>query len=103
MISVISPRNRCFFEQFRNYLPILGRIDAEGIVSGFDYANLVAVFEGAQLLQALGAFQRADGEAGVFEEEVAAIDVEADMLEVGGPVRRVAPIWDRSARKIDRV
>ncbi len=64
-------------------MPIFGRVDAERFVLGFDHADFEAVFEGAQLFQSFGLFERADGEVGVSQQKIAPVDVEADVFEVG--------------------
>src|SRR6185295_12180188 len=70
-----------FFVEFRHSCPILGRIDAQRFVLGFNHSNLKPVLERAQLLQPFGLFERADREIGIVEQEIAAIDVESNVLE----------------------
>ncbi len=70
--------------KLRNQLPVRRRIDAERFIFRFYDANAEAVFERAQLFQALCLFQGADGKIGIGEQELAAVDVEADVFEIGG-------------------
>src|SRR5436853_2095500 len=76
------------FEQLRYALQIGRRIDAQGFVLGCDHTYAVPVLERSQLLEALGFFQRPHRQAGVAKQEVALIDVEADVLEVHGAAVR---------------
>ena len=84
-------------------LPILGRVDAERIVFGFHDADLVTVFEGPELLQAFGFFERSDGEVRVAEQEVAPVDIESDVLEVSRGIGVRPPVGNGGAGKINRV
>ena len=81
---------------------VLGRIDTKGFVFGLDDANFEAVFEGAQLLEALRLLERADGEIRVSQQKVAAVAIEADVLVV----HRVAAtpnVGDGGTREVDSV
>ena len=74
----ILPRTRKLIDPFQ----ILRRIHAQRFVFGFDHADLIAVFERAQLLQPLGLFERADRQVGIAQQKIAPVDVQADMFEV---------------------
>src|SRR5579863_9490048 len=66
-------------EELGHTFQIRRRVDAQRLVFGFDHTDGVAVFEGAQLFQALGAFERAYREIGVREKKVPAVDVQTDV------------------------
>src|SRR5690349_11517744 len=70
------------FKKLRNPLEIFRGVHAQRLVLGFCYTNGVAVFERAKLLQALRLLERAYRQGWILEQKVAAIDVEADVLEV---------------------
>ena len=62
---------------------MLGGVDAVVLGGGVDDADFVAVFEGAELFEFFGFLQRGRGEGDVFEQEVAAVGVEAGVFEDG--------------------
>lgn len=62
---------------------LFGGVDAVVAGGSLDDADFVAVLEGAELFEFFGFFEGGGGEGDVFEEEVAAVGVEAGMLEVG--------------------
>src|SRR5580704_15213601 len=75
------------------------------MVIRFNHADVKAIFEPAKLFELLDAFQFARRKGGKFEQSVAPVAVNADVL----PVARVhfgagiANPGDRGARKIERV
>ena len=48
-----------------------------------DYANLEAIFQGAQLLKALSFLERTDWQIRVPQQKVAAVDIEPDVFDNG--------------------
>jgi hypothetical protein len=57
-------------------------VDADGVVWGFGDVEGDAVFEQAELLQALGLFERAGSERGEAGQRRLAVGVEAEVLPV---------------------
>src|SRR5690242_21549458 len=76
------PLHERSFKKLGDAVEVARRIHADGVVVGFHHADGKTVFERAELLEALELFQRARLERRIGQEEVAAVDVEADMLEV---------------------
>jgi len=70
-------------DEVRDAFEILGRVDAEGFILSFEDADAEAVFEGAELFEGFSAFERANRERRIAEQEGAAVDVETDVFEVG--------------------
>src|SRR5690606_26326031 len=81
---------------------LLRRVDAGGgvgvVAEGDD--DVVAVLEGAELFQLLGLFEGRRRERAVGVEEVAPIDVEADVAEVRHAAGGVAVVRDDGAREV---
>src|SRR5579859_7788796 len=75
-------RAALFLEKFFHAGDVFRHVHADGVVFDFGYANLPTVFEPAELLELLDAFELSLGQSGVFEEGVALEDVQAQMLEV---------------------
>ena len=89
-------------EQTAHALEIVGRVDADGVVGGFDRLDADAVLERAQLLERFGAFERGLRRAPPAGAGRAAVDVQADVA----PCRRLGLPGPREgngrARKIER-
>src|SRR5215469_16812863 len=81
---------------------VLGGIDTKGFVFGLDHTNFEAVFEGAQLLEALRLLERADGEIRVSQQKVATVAVEANVLVVHR-VATATDVRDGGTREVDGV
>src|SRR4029077_11430955 len=64
-------------------LQVLGSIDANGIVCGFDCLNAVAVLERAQLLERFGSLERGLRKRWALQDECPAVAVQAEVLGGG--------------------
>ncbi len=70
-------------DEVRDAFEIFRRVDAQRFVLCFEDADAVAVFEGAELFERFRAFEGANRERRVTEQEGPAIDVKTDVFEVG--------------------
>ena len=59
---------------------IIGGIDADGLLLGKGNANLITVFNPAQLLEALGLLERGKWQSGDGRQHVCSIGIQPDML-----------------------
>jgi hypothetical protein len=78
-------------------------VDADGVEVGGFYVNVDAVFEEAELLQALGVFESAGGQGGEALECGLAVPVETDVLPVWrrGAVANIAVVRNGSAGEVE--
>src|SRR6266566_2056760 len=81
MAASCSRRNR---QQLAAYaLQVLRRVDADGVVFGFDRVNAIAVLERAELFERFGSLERRLRKGAELQQEGAVIAVEADVLVAG--------------------
>src|SRR5712671_4102019 len=73
------PRQR-HLKQFRHPCQILRCIHADGFVFCFNHAYLVPVFQGTQLLQLLGSFERPHRQSWISQQKIPPIDIQANMF-----------------------
>ena len=79
-------------------LQVLERVDADGVVCGFDRVNAVTVLERAELFERFGALERRLRQRGEFQQERAVIAVEADVLVAGIGDRGSGISWVHASR-----
>lgn len=72
---------RLTFQKYLCPLQILRGVDADGLDIGEAYADAVAVLEPAELFEALGLFKAALWKLSDLGEHVAAVGIDAKMLE----------------------
>src|SRR5260370_9416700 len=87
-LAILNHPCQSSFKQLVHPFQVVWRVHAYGFILGFDYADLVPVLERAQLLQALGFLKRADRHIGIPHQEIAAVNIKSDVLEVD-PRRRM--------------
>ncbi len=83
-----------------DFLEVIFRVDADGVVFGGFDVEVDAVFEIAELFESLGLFEFAGGQGGEAVEGSAAIGVEADVLPVVG-AGCVAVVGDGGAGEVE--
>ena len=71
-------------QEFFYALDVGEDVHACGVVHGFYYVHVEAVFQPAELFELFDAFEFTGGERGKFQQRVAAIAVEADVFPVAG-------------------
>ena len=87
-------------EESFDTVEILFSVDADGVVLRGGDVEVEAVFEEAELLEALGALERARWKLGEAVEGFAAVGIEADVLPVVG-IDLVTVVGDRGTGEVE--
>ena len=81
-----------FSEEFLCSRKVVGRVDADGFDIGEADADAIAVLQPTELFEALGLFERRGRQLRDFAKDLAAVGVEADVLQEGEFFEPVAAV-----------